>query len=248
MIEELSQFQDEQTRAIDEIWSIDCVNQGDAAVLNFETLGDTFNWSDHGRDIINFISSYLDAPLPATTSSSFPAILSPILLPDRSILTFDDSHASCNISTSFSVRPSDRRYRNRIIVGAGHSLGGGGMTFAASSAPSLFSSLILIDPVLPSAQMGQGDGSPRLASGALMRKDTWSSLDESRKAFLSKPFFQAWDERVLRAYLAFGLKSIGQGAVSLKARKIDEAVRIFSVSSCITLSLPLSFADNGITI
>lgn len=44
---------------IDEIWSLDMVNQGDSAVLNKGLLGKNFDWSDNGRDILQFVLSYL---------------------------------------------------------------------------------------------------------------------------------------------------------------------------------------------
>lgn len=49
------------------------INQGDSAILNEDTLGSTFEWSDNGRDILQFILSYLpdgsDQSLPRTPSS-----------------------------------------------------------------------------------------------------------------------------------------------------------------------------------
>jgi hypothetical protein len=49
---------------------LDMVNQGDAAILNQDTLGSTFEWSDNGRDILQFILSYLpESHQKASTSS-----------------------------------------------------------------------------------------------------------------------------------------------------------------------------------
>ena len=46
------------------------VNQGDSAILNEHTLGSTFEWSDNGRDILQFILSYLPKGSSKSSQSS----------------------------------------------------------------------------------------------------------------------------------------------------------------------------------
>ena len=55
----ISEWDSSRLGEIEEIWSLDMINQGDAALLNRHTLGDTFDWVDNGRDILQFILSYL---------------------------------------------------------------------------------------------------------------------------------------------------------------------------------------------
>lgn len=153
--------------------------------------------------------------MPALSSPSTlskPILLSPQSLSDPSILTLD-AYSSPNRSSS-----------RKRIVGIGHSLGGGGLTFAASSVPSLFSSIILVDPVLPPADY-MPDAPRGLAAGAIVRRDEWASRASAQEVFLKKAFFRLWEASVLQSYLQFGLKDVRSGtAVQLKARKKDEAV------------------------
>ncbi|EIW79730.1 hypothetical protein CONPUDRAFT_74086 [Coniophora puteana RWD-64-598 SS2] len=44
---------------IDEIWALELVQHGDAGLINERDLGDIFDSSDYGRDIANFLLSYL---------------------------------------------------------------------------------------------------------------------------------------------------------------------------------------------
>jgi hypothetical protein len=170
------------------------------------------NWADHGRDILNFVISYIDTPLP-TAPSAHPPILSPKQLRDPSLLNLD------SYSPSSSPSPSSKK-----IIGIGHSLGGGGLAFAATSMPSLFAGIIFVDPVLPPLSL-QPYTKRSLAYGAILRRDSWASREEAREQFLKKDFFKVWDERVLDNYIEFGMKDSPNGGINLKTRKIDEAVR-----------------------
>ncbi|ORY36942.1 hypothetical protein BCR35DRAFT_60181, partial [Leucosporidium creatinivorum] len=140
LLDQLEHPSQPQALPVDEIWALDAVNQGDSGVLNESVLGNAFNWADHGRDILNFVISYLDNPSsPDSTSTELPPLQA-----DSSLLALDtESRAEGGAS------PSSRLWRDRIIVGIGHSLGGGGMAYASSASPSLFSSIIFCDPVLP---------------------------------------------------------------------------------------------------
>ncbi|GAA6060001.1 hypothetical protein JCM10212_001159 [Sporobolomyces blumeae] len=199
---------------VEEILALDCVVQGDSAVLNNDVLGSSFNWSDHGRDILNFVISYIDAE----ASSGLDAVAEPPEGVDRTRLELD------NVSTidPGASNPLERRYRGRLIVGIGHSLGGGGTAFAASACPSLFSSVVFVDPVLVSPSMG-GKSTEPLAAGALVRKQRWTSRQEALEGFKKKSFFQAWDPRVLKEYVEFGLKETQDG-VALKTTAWAEAM------------------------
>lgn len=59
MADTLANWDPEAHGSIEDVFVLDMVNQGDSAILNEDTLGSTFEWSDNGRDILQFILSYL---------------------------------------------------------------------------------------------------------------------------------------------------------------------------------------------
>ncbi|SCV72099.1 BQ2448_4793 [Microbotryum intermedium] len=217
VISDLLDSWDPALMPIGEIWCLDAVNQGDSAVLNEAVLVD---WSDHGRDIANFLISYLPDPLsPSSTSSTnLPYISSPH---NTTRLALDNLAVAAG-----SIYPTWRIFRNRLIVGIGHSLGGGGMAFAATAQPSLFSSIILCDPVL--LPPGADRVMSALTKGALVRKETWGSKQEAKEGFLKKAFFRGWDARTLNLYVELATKEVigkdGKKGVALKCRAKDEAL------------------------
>lgn len=177
------------------------------------------DWCDHGRDILNFVASYLDSPAANVGSTTF----LPRLDTDARVLACKDAQ----ISDTSNVKPSSRIWRDRIVVGIGHSLGAAGMGFAASAAPSLFSSVIFCDPVMVPPELRRSVS--LLSTGALVRRDEWKTQQEAREGFLKKDFFRQWDPRVLERYCGQGLKQVKNG-VALKTRAIDEAVSRASYS------------------
>lgn len=102
------------------------------------------------------------------------------------------------------------------------------MAYAATALPSLLSSLIFCDPVLPAPELDRSVVG--LTMGALVRREKWASREEAWEGFLSKAFFRSWDERVLGLYVACGVKDVeqkkeaGKKEVALKTRAKDEAV------------------------
>jgi len=177
----------------------------------------TVSWADHGRDILSFIISYIDSTPSDSSSSSLPTP-KPASDIDTNLLKLDNLS---EIESGAAV-PSQRRYRDRLIVGIGHSLGGGGTAFAATACPSLFSSIIFVDPVLVAPQ----DPTPstrKLAMQAILRKQKWSTKEEALEGFKKKAFFTAWDEKMLEDYVTFGLRETKDG-VTLKTTARSEAV------------------------
>lgn len=230
LLDELGDPSQPQALPVDEIWALDAVNQGDSGVLNEAVLGkaceclglharrqaetssSTVNWADHGRDILNFIVSYLDTPTATPSSTHLPA-----LVVHPSLLELDHSRP-----TEGPSPPPARVWRDRLIVGIGHSLGGGGMAYASTASPSVFSSVILCDPVLPWPELDRSVAG--LTKGAIVRRAEWSSKEEAKEGFLKKAFFRQWDPRVLDSYCTFGVKELPSGGVALKTRAQDEAV------------------------
>ncbi|KAK4056777.1 hypothetical protein OIO90_002329 [Microbotryomycetes sp. JL221] len=237
---------------VEEIWSLDACNQGDSGVINEPVLGETFNWADHGRDIAQFLVSYIDDPKHSTPSTEY---ILPSISTDPKLLSLDTATSLPGSDTSKS-----RTFRNRLIVGVGHSLGGGGMAFAASAVPSLFSSIIFCDPVLVPTEVERSVST--LTMGALIRREQWSSKQDAKQAFLAKSFFKKWDERVLDLYCQQGLKDMLNGmGVKLKCRAKDEALvfcdpcanssrRACARSVLIPKSLKVHFvfADEGVSV
>ncbi|SCZ98464.1 BZ3500_MvSof-1268-A1-R1_Chr7-1g09158 [Microbotryum saponariae] len=240
MLSDLLEQFDSKTRPIGEIWSIDTFNQGDSALLNEDVLGKacepkwpngflphsrtmlnnssdlpTVNWADHGRDILNFIISYLPDPFsPDPITDELPYIVAVAdgmreldarpLFPGLSVL-------------------SKRVFRDRLIVGIGHSLSGAGMIYAASAQPSLFSSLILLDPAIPPPSWERQVMFK--SKGAFIRKDRWPSKEAALVSLKKKPFYQTFDSRSMQAYVEYGMTTIlGSEEARLKMRPQDEAL------------------------
>ncbi|KAH8920175.1 hypothetical protein BT69DRAFT_1321661 [Atractiella rhizophila] len=209
---------------ISEIWSLDHVQQGDAALLNEGRLGDVHDWLDSGRDFIQFMLRYLPS------IEKRPKHSDSFLLPcedDRSII---DLHSDPVPSTALP-------FRGRTIVGVGHSLGGCATALASSVHPSIYSQIILVDPVLtPNPTPIPFNRDPHvlgMTESALRRKDFWSSPTDARAYFAAKPFFAAWDTRILDFYIRYGLVETsekekkdglkGREGLRLKTRREQEA-------------------------
>jgi len=100
---------------------------------------------------------------------------------------------------------------------------------AASLYPNLFHSLVLIDAVIhfPLDPIDVKLASPFL-SGALNRRDTWSSRQEALELFQKNPFFQAWDPAVLKVYIECGIyltkDEYGNDIAKLKMSGMQEGV------------------------
>lgn len=105
---------------IEEVWSIDMVNQGDAAVLNAKALDSVFDWADNGRDLLQFVLSYLPESgptsepvaqiLPASTSSSKKARLS---FEDASLSHWSRGSLASSSTTS-STRGAEAQYERGV--------------------------------------------------------------------------------------------------------------------------------------
>jgi hypothetical protein len=99
-------------------------------------------------------------------------------------------------------------------------------TLAATTKPSLFSSLVVIDPFICAPYT---DSSPVIAAfvhGALARRTEWSSRTAARAAFLQTPFFRAWHPCMLDIYLDTALYQPDPTSprVTLKTPGVQEAI------------------------
>lgn len=163
---------------------------------------------------------------PATLGPSFrPTVLARQPLPEdfSDALLLDESKSSAKNNQS---KPLSRtKWRNRRIVLVGHSVGGAGMTYAASTFPLLFESLVLVDPTMFSVETPRWSATSRLLTSGITRRDRWPSRTEAHESFKkNKGFYGSWDKAVLDRYVFFGLNDNQSGA-SLKCTKMQETVR-----------------------
>jgi lipase len=96
-------------------------------------------------------------------------------------------------------------------IGVGHSMGGHAVALAAALRPSMFSSLVLIDPVIRSR--GAYVGPWREAHFVAKRRNRWTSPQEMFDRFQNRPPFATWDQAVLRDYCEYGLLPDGEDFV-----------------------------------
>ncbi|KAJ3564589.1 hypothetical protein NP233_g8198 [Leucocoprinus birnbaumii] len=197
---------------IDEIWVWEAVQHGDSALLNRDSLGMWFDWADNGRDILNFLHYFIPATL---TDSPLPTHLRRVI-PRRHII---DRFMGSKIEHSLELDI--------------HMVAALRETFAALENPKLFSSLILIDPVIIKPydleEHAHADSrTNNLIYGALSRREEWLSREDALTGFKKNPFFNVWDPKALEVYINHGLyetkDSTGQPIVKLKTPGIQEAV------------------------
>ncbi|KAF8907818.1 Alpha/beta hydrolase family-domain-containing protein [Gymnopilus junonius] len=187
---------------IEEIWSLEAVNHGDAGLINDRYLPKSIDRSDYGRDIANFLIHHLPEG-----ADSFGKDL-PIQLS-----RLPSSISSSRVSHGFS---------DRNVVSLGHSLGGDATALCGISYPKLFSAMILLETTLFPVSYKK-KGSPIILS-TLGRRSSWPSREEARKGFLKAPLFQAFDPEVLDIYVEHGLyEDEKTGEVRLKCEPAWEA-------------------------
>jgi pimeloyl-ACP methyl ester carboxylesterase len=91
-------------------------------------------------------------------------------------------------------------------MGVGHSMGGNNLVNVGLIHPRLFTSLILIDPVI--ARMTSAKGNVFLAQSSAVRREIWPSRKAAKESFQRSKFYQAWDPRVLDLWVQYGLRDL----------------------------------------
>ncbi len=142
-------------------------------------------------------------------------------------------------------------YQNGDLIGIGHSLGGVITALMAAEHPSMFSRLILLDPVIFTPKMLLGmqlfkflrlkNPNP-LAKKAQRRRNGWSSRQEAFSDFVGRGIFKGWHDAALQAHVEFALCEQADELVALKCPPQREA-EIFS-----TFPRKLWTALSGITV
>ncbi|KKY21967.1 putative toxin biosynthesis [Phaeomoniella chlamydospora] len=96
----------------------------------------------------------------------------------------------------------------RPIVGIGHSMGANNLVNLAYIHPRLFTTLILIDPVILEFPTTPPEAGPATAQLSNFRREIWPSRSAAATSFQKSKFFQAWDPRVLERWIQFGLRDL----------------------------------------
>lgn len=94
----------------------------------------------------------------------------------------------------------------RPLIGIGHSMGGNNLVNLSIMHPRLFTSLILIDPVIARTPSAQGNFAPARLSAK--RRDRWPSREAAAASFKRSKFYQTWDPRVLDLWIKYGLRNL----------------------------------------
>ncbi|EJD39411.1 hypothetical protein AURDEDRAFT_171604 [Auricularia subglabra TFB-10046 SS5] len=186
-------------RVINEVWALDAVAQGESGRMNAGALPDIYDWTDNVRDILNFIVAYL----PASPGRALPSVLPRVSDPEidhRNIYGLSE----------------------RKLVALGHSMGGACMALAVSELPSLFDSLVLVDPFMAAPAHQDAVYTTRV-SGALRRRDGWPSRARAAASLARTPFFGKWHPAALHSYVSHALYDSPSGEVRLKCTPYQEA-------------------------
>ncbi|KAL3479959.1 Alpha/beta hydrolase family-domain-containing protein [Aspergillus californicus] len=89
------------------------------------------------------------------------------------------------------------------VVGIGHSMGGMQLAHLSLMHPSLFASLILMDPVIQRQNPGR-----EFAQASTYRRDIWPSREAAIEKFKSSAFYKTWDPRVFDKWGQYGLRNL----------------------------------------
>src|SRR5580693_5159366 len=107
-------------------------------------------------------------------------------------------------------------------IGVGHSMGGHAVTLAAALRPEVFSSLLLLDPVI--RPRDGYVGAWRESHFVAKRRNRWASPQEMFDRFKDRAPFAAWDRAVLRDYCDYGVLPDGDGFVLACPPHIEASV------------------------
>ncbi|KAH9809538.1 Alpha/beta hydrolase family [Teratosphaeria destructans] len=99
-----------------------------------------------------------------------------------------------------------RSEMKRPLIAIGHSMGGNNLVNLSLMHPRLFTTMILIDPVIQRHISVTGNFGPAKAS--TNRRDRWPSRRAAEAAFKRSKFYQTWDPRVLDLWLEHGVREV----------------------------------------
>lgn len=93
----------------------------------------------------------------------------------------------------------------RPIMGIGHSFGGNAIANVALTHPRLFSSVILMDPVIERHDKRMAGDYVTPGHLSANRRDEWPSREAAAAAFAKSKFYQTWDPRTMERWVKYGL-------------------------------------------
>jgi pimeloyl-ACP methyl ester carboxylesterase len=111
------------------------------------------------------------------------------------------------------------------IIGVGHSMGGASLLMAAHREPSLFSALVVFEPIVfpPPAPDAPARPENPLAGGARKRRSRFPSFDEALDNYASKPPMSSFHPVAREAYVRHGFAVTDEGDIALKCLPEHEA-------------------------
>ncbi|RMZ88084.1 hypothetical protein DV736_g4680, partial [Chaetothyriales sp. CBS 134916] len=92
------------------------------------------------------------------------------------------------------------------LIGIGHSMGGNQLVNVAYIHPRLFTTLILIDPVIQFQTIDRPG--PNIAQLSTFRRDLWPSRKTASHSFRSSPFYAKWHPEVFDRWCRYGLRDL----------------------------------------
>ncbi|KAF9460392.1 Alpha/Beta hydrolase protein [Collybia nuda] len=188
---------------IEEVWLLDGVQHGDAALLNEGLLGDTFDLVDYSRDLMNFVLAYL--PTQGT----------------------EDILAGLSRVSDVEIHNRQRHgFKSRTIVGVGHSLGACSFVYPAVLYPSIFSSLILVESFTVPEYVKYLDAHRKNETACLRRKWAWDSKEAAIEFIRGNSYYQSWHPEILHEYFHHAITETNNGQWRLKSHPFLEAVML----------------------
>lgn len=118
------------------------------------------------------------------------------------------------------------------VIGVGHSMGANATLMAAQIEPSLFSKIVLIDPVilpeqiyqlLENASFEEKRKMNPLLEKAMKRRNEWLSQEDAIQYFESKTFFQRFSDTAKEDFITHGLRQQSNGSLTLAYSREWEA-------------------------
>ena len=112
---------------------------------------------------------------------------------------------------------------DHALVACGHSKGATSLVLGAVDRPGVYARIWAYEPIIFEHDADAPIEDFPLARNARRRRNEWSSLDEIYGAYASKPPLDVMAPESLRAYVDYGARDRGDGALELKCRPDVEA-------------------------
>ncbi|VDC07673.1 unnamed protein product [Peniophora sp. CBMAI 1063] len=201
-----------QRQDIAEVWALDGVQHGDAALLNAGKLGILYDWHEMARDALCFLQHFLPSELdPTPLPTSLPRLS--LNTSFRKVYGLGHSFGGCSLVLAAYRNPEHfaaLMLADAVIVPAD-------MDRSTRRAPGW---------VAPDGTKTSGghNSLPSYVIGALSRRSRWPSRTAAYEALASNPFFGSWDKDVLDIYVKHALVEEKEGGeVRLKCEGVSEA-------------------------